>query len=258
MKKMTKIISEITEKKIEHQGDLEITCDIPNGTHIIVTDGLLKISGVRVGDHAVLKTKTKQQAQSFNNVAGGRNIVIINGVVVGGDNIGRSGQSKDCSINISSQIGENVTINSANSIIINNAGDSLSASSGNEFSALNIGSHANINAGNGITVSSVGDNSTLDAGNSITAEIVGKDCTLDAGNGITAHKVDKNTTLDAGNSIRVTKKIGSGCSLDAGNSIKIPSDTPCDVTLDAGNKVIRGEESIKDKIKKIKKDKFKF
>ena len=228
---MTKTINEIEENAVlDLVGDTEITCDVPNGVTINMSDGNVTILSLKVGDNVTIKAKSTRQ--SFNahgmnqiNISGTRGTVIVNGQVM--SNNGSSSQI-ECSINISAKTGDNVTLEADNDIILNHNGETLTASAGNNFSAL-----------------SCGNNSRLSAGNKVTLFTGGSNVSISAGSQIACDSIDQDSKLSAGNNVVIKKSLGENSSLTAGNTIKIPVNAPENVQLSAGNKVVKGGQRLR-------------
>ena len=118
------------------------------------------------------------------------------------------GSCHNCgAIKVNGIIGNNVTINSSNSLIFGDAGKNLHAHAGNSVHGKEVESGSDINGGNSVDISTV-INSKIEAGNSVKGYCV-ENSTVNAGNSVNFGSHAGSNNVTAGNSKSLGKPFAS-------------------------------------------------
>lgn len=217
----------------EYDGSIEVE-SIGKGATVNIKNGGIRVKG-DVDDGATITVRGQSLSNHFtmssnggsmtiSNISVGRNVTIINGVVVSGD-MQQQGMAPQNELSgrliIDGKTGDNVTLKSNGSINFQHAGNVLTAdgdgtiefkTAGKEFignaggtiKAQYIGSRSEAKAGGTVDIGEIGDGAEVKAGGMAQIGIAGLGCVVKAGGMANVAKAGKNTHVKAGGMANVS------------------------------------------------------
>lgn len=201
-------------------GGLRVKGDVDDGANITVRGQTLSNN---------FTMSSNGNSVTISNISVGRNVTMINGVVVSG-NMQQQGMAPQNELSgrliIDGKTGDNVTLKSNGSINIQHAGSSLTVDAdgtvelktarnnftgdaGSMLKAQSIGARSIAKAGGTVDIGEIGNETEVKAGGMAQIGITGTGCVVKAGGMANVAKAGKDTRVKAGGMANVGNKSGN-------------------------------------------------